>query len=189
MSNTLSREEIFDSYFNEVYIYLAYLMAPDREGARDLTQEVFLTAFAALGSFRGECSVLSWLRSIARNKAYSHFRSIASRHGEKSMPANELAEIAAAESCATTDENASRVIQIRQVMLTLPETYAALLEQKYLENSSVRMMAEQRGQSEEAVESALARARAAFRSEWRRKFGRDLETRFNHERSSIHERK
>jgi RNA polymerase sigma-70 factor, ECF subfamily len=189
MSNHLSQEEIFDRYFDEVYIYAAYLMSPDREEARDLTQEVFLAAFTALGKFRGECSMLSWLRGIARNKVSSHFRSLASRRNELSVSKDKLTEIAAVTPEATMSEDVSRVVRISQVMRTLPENYSELLEQKYLEGSTVRAMAEQRQQSEEAVESALARARAAFRSEWLRKFGRDMETSFINKRSSIHERK
>ena len=45
-------EDIFDQHFQDVYSYVAYRLAPDREVARDLTQEVFLAALEALPKFR-----------------------------------------------------------------------------------------------------------------------------------------
>ena len=46
----------------------------------DLSQEVFLTAFRQLGTFRRGDDFGAWLRGIARNKLHDHFRSAARRH-------------------------------------------------------------------------------------------------------------
>ncbi len=53
-------------------------------------------------------------------------------------------------------------------MRRLPDGYADLLEEKYLDGLSIRTMARRRGQSEKAVESTLTRARAAFREIYHR---------------------
>jgi RNA polymerase sigma-70 factor (ECF subfamily) len=46
----------------------------------DLSQEVFLTAYRQLGTFRRGDDFGAWLRGIARNKLHDHFRSAARRH-------------------------------------------------------------------------------------------------------------
>jgi RNA polymerase sigma-70 factor (ECF subfamily) len=46
----------------------------------DLAQEVFLTAYTHLGDFRRGDDFGAWLRGIARNKIYHHFRSSSRRN-------------------------------------------------------------------------------------------------------------
>ena len=91
------------------------------------------------------------------------------------MPTDELAEVAIAAVDTVANESEALVVKISQVMQALPEAYAELLQEKYLDGATVRAMAESREQSEEAVESALARSREAFRVVWRQKYGLDLE--------------
>ncbi|HET6429756.1 MAG TPA: sigma-70 family RNA polymerase sigma factor [Phycisphaerae bacterium] len=188
MGDGLSRQEIFDRYFDTVYVYVAYLMIPDHEAARDVAQEVFLAALSGLESFRGDGSVLSWLRSIARNKVASHFRAVAARRGELSLPADELAHIAEARPDKEVSEGEKRALRIAEVMRSLPDVQAELLEEKYLHSATVRAMAERRGKTEEAIESALARARRAFRAAWQRRYGRALEESPGPQGSQAHER-
>src|SRR5262249_20051477 len=46
----------------------------------DLSQEVFLTAYSNLPEFRRGQDFGAWLRGIARNKIYHHFRSSSRRN-------------------------------------------------------------------------------------------------------------
>ena len=46
---------------------LCYAWLGDRGRAEDACQEVFLRAWRALGSFRGEAKLSTWLHTIARN--------------------------------------------------------------------------------------------------------------------------
>jgi RNA polymerase sigma-70 factor (ECF subfamily) len=47
----------------------------DRQSAEDLTQETYLRALPALGSFAGRSSLRTWLLSIARRVCADHLRS------------------------------------------------------------------------------------------------------------------
>jgi RNA polymerase sigma-70 factor (ECF subfamily) len=49
-------------------------MVHNRETARDLTQETFVKAFGALGSFDRTYTFSTWLYKIARNTCIDHFR-------------------------------------------------------------------------------------------------------------------
>jgi DNA-directed RNA polymerase specialized sigma24 family protein len=97
---------------------------------------------------------------IARNKVADHFRA--------RVLAAEPVDLAAIEdrnalSGPTLTEQQERALHVSRVLRELPAGYADLLEEKYLDGLSVRTMAQQRCQSEKSIESALTRARAAFR--------------------------
>ena len=52
-----------------------YGLVGNPESARDLVQEAFYRAFRAIGDFRGESAMSTWLCGIARNVALNHIRS------------------------------------------------------------------------------------------------------------------
>lgn len=54
---------------------LCYAFLHDRELARDAVQNTFLRAYQALGTFRGDSSMKTWLMSIAMNECRSLRRS------------------------------------------------------------------------------------------------------------------
>ena len=74
-----SFQSVFDRWFGEVYGYVAYRLAPDRDAAQDVTKEVFLAAWKSWDSYRGDGVVLSWLRGIARRKVADYLRARATR--------------------------------------------------------------------------------------------------------------
>jgi RNA polymerase sigma-70 factor (ECF subfamily) len=148
--------DVYDRHFEAVYAYVAYRVAPDGEAARDITQDVFLAALKALPQFRGDGCVLTWLRSIARNKVADHFRT--------RVPAIDCrADEAALEATPAMSEGQERALMVSGIMRRLPREYAELLEEKYLDDVAVKEIARRRHTSEKAVESALTRARRAFR--------------------------
>jgi len=66
-------EQIVRRYQRKVYRVLL-LMLKNPEDADNLTQECFLRAYTSMQSFRGECSVQTWLLRIAVNLARDHAR-------------------------------------------------------------------------------------------------------------------
>jgi len=159
--NLNSFKAVFERHFDEVYGYVAYRVAPDLEEAKDLTQEVFLAALKAWGTYRGDASPLTWLRSIARRKIADHFMARAQQNSAKG--AVSLTNVMNGHS--DLDEGAAI---LSRAMRQLPLDRVELLEEKYLEGRSVRQIANQRGISEKAVESALSRAREALRDQFLR---------------------
>ena len=55
----------FEKHFADGYGYVAYRLAPDFQAAEEVTQEVFLAALESWSSYRGDGTVLSWLRAIS----------------------------------------------------------------------------------------------------------------------------
>ncbi len=62
-------EKYADSLFN-----YAIVRVSDREIARDVVQDTFLSALQNIESFRGESSEKTWLFSILKNKIIDHYR-------------------------------------------------------------------------------------------------------------------
>ncbi len=58
---------IYDATCQPLFNLLCWQLG-DRDAARDALQETYLTAYRQLGSYRGEGSLLSWLRAIAVRK-------------------------------------------------------------------------------------------------------------------------
>jgi RNA polymerase sigma-70 factor, ECF subfamily len=66
-------DEIYRRYVDLVHRRLSRLIGPDPD-REDLVQMIFLDAFSALPSFRGEASFSTWLYRIIVNVAYDHLR-------------------------------------------------------------------------------------------------------------------
>ena len=64
---------LYDAYFPRVYRF-ALKRLRDPSEAEDVTQEVFLTVFRVLGSYRGSSSLLVWIFGITRNTVNRRFR-------------------------------------------------------------------------------------------------------------------
>ena len=58
--------QAFASHRDKVYGFCLRMMR-NREEAEDVSQEVFLRAVRAIGTFRGDASIGTWLHQIARN--------------------------------------------------------------------------------------------------------------------------
>lgn len=66
-------EELYVKYNRRVF-GLCLRMMQSRAEAEDLTQEIFITLFAKLGSFRGEAAFATWLHRLTVNHVLMHFR-------------------------------------------------------------------------------------------------------------------
>jgi RNA polymerase sigma-70 factor (ECF subfamily) len=65
--------DLLDRHRTQVYAWCLRRVAdPDR--ARDLTQDVLLSAYSGLSGFRGRSPYVSWLWCIARNRCVSELR-------------------------------------------------------------------------------------------------------------------
>ncbi len=62
-----------DNYADALFNY-ALVRLSDRETAKDLVQETFLSALRNLESFRGDSSEKTWLFSILKNKIIDYYR-------------------------------------------------------------------------------------------------------------------
>ncbi len=70
------------SYSDILYSYTVVRVG-EREVAKDLVQETFLSALERLDTFRGESTEKTWLFSILKNKIIDHYRK---KSAERTVP-------------------------------------------------------------------------------------------------------
>lgn len=160
-------EQFFDTYFSRLHRFCAARISSP-EACEDIVQETLIKAVRNLESFRGEAALFSWLCQICRHEISNWYQ----RQGRKAEMCVSLDDVpnirAALESLyapAAVDE-AERLAMEKLVQLTLdylPDNYSRVLEYMYLEGMTVKEIAAQQGTGVIAVQSLLARARAAFR--------------------------
>src|SRR5215831_16088150 len=97
MGNPALEFEDFDrlvqQYRTRVLRFL-FASVGDMDLAETLTQDCFLNAYKSRGSFRGDCSVHTWLLRIAINLVRDHVRSRRFQFWKKAemVPSHELAD-------------------------------------------------------------------------------------------------
>jgi RNA polymerase sigma-70 factor, ECF subfamily len=69
----LTFDELFERFSSMVF-GLVFQILGDREEALDVSQEVFLTIYRKLDTFRGESSLKTWIYCIAVHRATNRFR-------------------------------------------------------------------------------------------------------------------
>jgi RNA polymerase sigma-70 factor (ECF subfamily) len=161
-------ERFFEAYYPRLFRY-AERRVRDRSLAEDLAQQAIVNGLAALRSYRGEASLLTWLCGICRHEL---LREQARLGRSILVPSIEddatIGAMLATLSTGTDDPELlarrSQIVDFVQAILdALPAPYGELLEWKYADELSVGDIAVRINRSYKATESLLTRARGAFR--------------------------
>jgi RNA polymerase sigma-70 factor (ECF subfamily) len=147
----------------------------DAAEAEDLAQEVFVTVFKAIETFRGDSRLSTWIHRIAQN----HARNRLKYHGRHKRRGDTPLEETTEESFAVP-ETGSRLprpdqqveaeqaeVQIRVAITQLDEEQRTLIVLRDLENLSYEEIQEQTGLPSGTVKSRLHRARVALQERFR----------------------
>jgi RNA polymerase sigma-70 factor, ECF subfamily len=87
-SDAAAITQVFEQHHTPVRAFAQRLLG-DVEAAEDLVQDVFVALPSAVGRFRGECSLRTFLVSIAVNRAKNHVRAAARRRAALARLARE----------------------------------------------------------------------------------------------------
>lgn len=151
---------------------VAFRMLGDRAEAEDLAQEVFVTLYGALGSFRGESKLSTWIYRITRNRCLNRMKFLKRRHvgllADIDDPALQGA-CADVETRAAGQKDPHKKLQndelsalLERLLLELPEEQRALVVLRDLEDLSYEEIVDITGLPLGTVKSRLHRARAAL---------------------------
>lgn len=159
--HTDRRERLFERHVDVVYAYVAFRLGGRSEDVADITQEVFLAAFR--GRQEDIINERQWLLGIARNKVVDFLRR---RSRDRAISGLDQVVMNLPDAVASGLADGTDARAVSAVLNELSPRYAELLEMKYIDGHSVRAIAEAFGETEKAIESALTRARSAFRAKW-----------------------
>jgi len=139
--------DLYEQNFHRVYAYIARRVQ-DRHDAEDLTAEVFREALAGIGKFewRG-VPFAAWLMRIAARAVADHW----TRNGrEASAPLSDSEEAA--------PEEIERNAMLLQLVNRLPEAQFRVIQMRFVEQKSIREIAQAMQRSEGAVKQLQLRA-------------------------------
>lgn len=153
---------------NQDRVYdLLVRMLGDREEALDLSQEVFTAVHAAVGRFRGDSRLSTWIFRVARNHCLNRLKYLQRRHRGRTTELSKVPEAALEASCPSRrpDEalaESELKARVQQAIGQLDEEHRLLLVLRDIEGLSYHEIAEVTEQPEGTVKSRLHRARASL---------------------------
>ena len=153
-------EELVRRHETKLFHFLCQKL-PSREDAQDLTQKTFLNAWKRIELFRCNAKFTTWLYTIARNLANSHYR----KHGRAIPLELESAGSALVQTCTPVDEISSTEKHAdlwRVAREVLKSDYFDVLWLKYREEMSITEIALVMKCTRTAVKVRLHRARKAL---------------------------
>lgn len=153
------------AYFVETYqgmaINIAYRICENMQDAEDIVQESFVKAYRNLHAFKLESKFSTWFYRIVFNTAVTHTKSkiwLISNQDE-SMAEGEFSEL----DTARQIENIEIGEIVSHVLNKMPSAFGLLLSLFYLEDNSVKEIAEITGLNDSNVKVMLFRARKMFK--------------------------
>jgi RNA polymerase sigma-70 factor (ECF subfamily) len=171
LEDTSAYEELVRRYYGKIY-GLVYGMVSSREDAEDVTQEVFVKAWKALGRFRAQASFYTWIYRIAINRAIN-FRK--KRNRRKTVQFEEFdPDIKQAESYKEFSSKGSVLRKMNlsefqkkmnEALLTLSDKHRAVVIMHDVQGMSHSDIASIVGCSEGTVRSRLFYARKKLQQE------------------------
>jgi RNA polymerase sigma-70 factor (ECF subfamily) len=152
---------------------MVFRMLGSAEEAEDLAQEVFITVFKAIDTFRGDSKLSTWIFRIAANHCRNRHKYLARRHYRSTQQlsdANEGALLSAADSIQAQFRSPERALEDRRLDQAIQQELASLDEEQRLvvvlrdiEGLSYQEITKIAGVAEGTVKSRLHRARMALK--------------------------
>ena len=146
--------ELYENNFARVYAFVVR-RAQNREEAEDVTAEVFHLALSKLGNFQWRgIPFVAWLLRIAANTLADRWQ-----HDSRSreVPTDGLEE-------AGTDQEIERSAMLFQLVERLPADQRLVVLRRFVEQKSVREIAQELGRTEGAIKQLQFRALQTLRS-------------------------
>lgn len=161
-------DELVRVYRSRVLRYVVYSIK-DQDLAETITQDCFLKAYAGRASFRGDCSVSTWLMSIANNLMRDRLRTRKFQFWRKAAATSlDITEMAAfLPSGESTAENSllarERLQRVVDALDELSVNQRAIFIMKFSEEMDPTEIAQAIGMPVNTVKTHLYRAITAIR--------------------------
>jgi RNA polymerase sigma-70 factor (ECF subfamily) len=156
-----------ERYERRIYS-LAFHYCHDAEDAEDLSQEVWLRAYQAIQTFRGESSFYTWLRRITINCFLNPRRANSSvRHGQDlEVSSLDLVSNAAESSLSSERILHNRILlkKVRQALSELTTQQRLIFLLKHYEGMTYEEISEAVGCSTGTAKKSVSRAIAKLRT-------------------------
>lgn len=152
--------ELYESNFERIYAFVAYRVR-DREEAQDITAEIFHQALASIQHFEWQGKPFAaWLLGIAAKVLADRWQRLGKR---LEVPADGLEE-------AGVEAAIEQRAMLFQLVDALPSDQRHVIIRRFVDQRSIREIAQEFGRSEGAVKQLQFRALQSLRSHMRSKY-------------------
>jgi RNA polymerase sigma-70 factor (ECF subfamily) len=149
--------ELYDIHFERIYAFVVRRLR-DRDKAEDVTSEVFHKALANLKGYTWTgAPFAAWLYRIAANALADHLK----RAGREAANSDDPPEPSAGPEQEAVEEQA----RLFRLVAKLPTEQRRVVFGRFVEQSSIKEIAQQLGKSEGAVKQLQFRALEKLRSQ------------------------
>ena len=164
--------EMVERYRDQVY-NLTFRMLGNREEAEDVAQEVFISVFKNIESFRGDSKLSTWLYRITANHCKNRIKYLARRHDRQQHELDETLLKEGADTALTAPTQPRRPdkhlegVQLERIIQTciaqLDDDHRILIVLRDIQDLSYDEICTITSLPEGTVKSRLHRARLALR--------------------------
>ena len=169
--------EMVRAYQDRVFA-LCIRMLGDRAEAEDVSQEVFVTVFKSIDSFRGDARFSTWLYRVTANHCKNRIKYLARRHHRSKQDIDDTRETDIARPMTDPHPRPDRAAEgaqmeriIRAALTEIDEDHRVVIILRDIEQLSYGEIAEILEVAEGTVKSRLFRARAALKQRIDARFG------------------
>ena len=118
--NDMDFEEIYRTYFNDVFVYIRKLSG-DENIAEEITSQTFFKALSSINKFKGECDVRVWLCQIAKNCFFTYLKKNSKTENLDNLEVLNIQDFTCDINEIISNQEQSKLIQ--NALHTIPEPY------------------------------------------------------------------
>ncbi|MFH1436917.1 MAG: sigma-70 family RNA polymerase sigma factor [Pseudomonadota bacterium] len=166
--------DLFIRKYQNMVFSLALRFLGNYNEAEDITQEIFITVFKRIDTFRGESSISTWLYRMAVNHCKNRVKYLSRRKAYQQGDNIEARQSRAEGYMGARPDKPDEILEAReteavisQALQGLDEDHRTILLLRELESMSYQQIAEILELEEGTVKSKLHRARQAFYAVYR----------------------
>lgn len=168
--------ELLDGHRDRVF-NITFRMLGNRHEAEDVAQEVFITVFKTIDTFREESKFSTWLYRVTVNHCKNRIKYLARRHDrdreeldDTQAPAGVNGAIGGPAPSSPDDALAGAQMEklLEEAIATLDDDHRVVVVLRDIEDLSIEEICEITGLPDGTVKSRLHRARLALRKKLQR---------------------
>jgi RNA polymerase sigma-70 factor (ECF subfamily) len=147
-------DEIYRLYAADLYRFILRLCG-NEQLAMDIMQDTMLKAFTDIGKFRGECSIKTWLCTVARNLWKDHLKKAENRN----LPLEESWELPSGERIEDRMTDKMQAMEIHRLLHRLDEPYKEIFSLRIFAELSFQEIGSVFGKTENWARVTFFRAK------------------------------
>lgn len=157
---------LYERYRTQVFMYILSL-AKDETLAEDFAQETYIKVLLSIreGRYEHDEKYLGWVKRVAHNIVFDHFRRLAVRNGyensDEMLDAVDMSQCSAVidDSVEEAEQRESMLVAVEESVLDLPDNQMSVVQQHYWGGMSFKEIARRQKIS---INTALGRMHYAM---------------------------